>query len=333
MKKLLSAIVCIFMCTILITPNILAIELGAGGTKRFTSGHIILDDNTMINGQSSFGDFVFLNIPEGRTVQQMQINFQNNLPNDYAVTGTFTVTYDFIPASIGAAGSIAVENIKYFGLDLSDATILNDSCTSSTLASSINGSEGTLTCTYLILTSFLNQSGLNTANGRIFSYRSAGYNAKANIIVSNFSYRAVNWNSLTSDDRTWLENILQQTSSGNGDTAQALQEVQDKAQDAANQGDTNAQNSGSDNENATDNLFTILGEIVGALSAPATNCRLDANFGHVDLGQIDYCSGKPNEFVGIINVVVIISMCLAIWGICVSLIHDFISLTRFAQGG
>ena len=39
----------------------------------------------------------------------------------------------------------------------------------------------------------------------------------------------------------------------------------------------------------------VINLFIGALQTPATDCKVRSDLGHIDLGVLDFCSGKPNE--------------------------------------
>lgn len=104
-------------------------------------------------------------------------------------------------------------------------------------------------------------------------------------------------------------------------------------QTASNQGNQNADSSNLDNENASRSLLDTAGVIVGAFSAAPTNCRLNADMGNVNLGNIDFCQDKPSSIISIIDAAATILICFAVYRLIKGLIARFTSLTAYAQGG
>lgn len=113
------------------------------------------------------------------------------------------------------------------------------------------------------------------------------------------------------------------------------QDNQDRSdiQSASDSADSNADAAQSQNQNATSNLLNLMGSFIEALQTPATNCRVPADLGNLDLGTIDFCTGKPAEFVPIINTISALVMSFAIYLVARHLVHSFIRITVFAQGG
>lgn len=104
-------------------------------------------------------------------------------------------------------------------------------------------------------------------------------------------------------------------------------------QDASDSADTNADTAQTQNEATTSNLLNLMGSFIQALQTPATNCQIPADLGNLNLGTIDFCTGKPAEFVPIINTISALVMSFAIYLVARHLVHSFIRITVFAQGG
>lgn len=134
--------------------------------------------------------------------------------------------------------------------------------------------------------------------------------------------------SLNSNDYVLgLRKIVEYQKSGG--TAEAEQ----KTEEASNEGEQNSESAQSDNEAATSSLLDVAGSIISAFGSTASNCSLDMDLGNVDFGNINFCSGKPSEFSGIIDTVIILMLIPLIFMTTISLVHQFINLTKFAQGG
>lgn len=116
---------------------------------------------------------------------------------------------------------------------------------------------------------------------------------------------------------------------------QQQQNQQDRSdvQDASDSADTNADTAQTQNEATTSNLLNLMGSFIQALQTPATNCQIPADLGNLNLGTIDFCTGKPTEFVPIINTISALVMSFAIYLVARHLVHSFIRITVFAQGG
>lgn len=144
----------------------------------------------------------------------------------------------------------------------------------------------------------------------------------------------VNFN--TSVDNALLQQQVDQNNTIIGQNQQIInQDNQDRSdiQSASDSADSNADTAQSQNEGATSNLLNLMGSFIEALQTPATNCRVPADLGNLDLGTIDFCTGKPAEFVPIINTISALVMSFAIYLVARHLVHSFIRITVFAQGG
>lgn len=86
---------------------------------------------------------------------------------------------------------------------------------------------------------------------------------------------------------------------------QQQQQEEQHAQDTIDSSQDDANSAQSDVDGATSNLIGIALDFIGILKdQPATNCKVNANLGNVDLGQVDYCTGVPQEFRNVISIVI-----------------------------
>lgn len=121
----------------------------------------------------------------------------------------------------------------------------------------------------------------------------------------------------------------------NNQNAQAQQDQQDRdnISDTKDDGDDASDDAQADSEQAMSNFFGVINLFIGSLQTPATDCKVRSDLGHLDLGVLDFCSGKPNEFIPIIRVAILLVMAIPVYLICRRIIDDFINITVFAQGG
>lgn len=110
-------------------------------------------------------------------------------------------------------------------------------------------------------------------------------------------------------------------------------QAEQKTEEQSEEGQNNADQSDSDNQQATSSLLDIAGSIIGALTTTSGSCTFNADLGNVDFGELNLCSGKPPEFANIIDIVIMLMLIPLIFMTVVSLVHQFINLTKFAQGG
>lgn len=158
---------------------------------------------------------------------------------------------------------------------------------------------------------------------------------------SNGDYYYVNNLRLTYDiaiDPTYAQNQTiinqnQQIIDNQNAAAQQDQEDRDNISDTAQNAQDSADSAQDQNEQATSSLLDTMGSLFTALGTPATDCKVNADLGNIDLGEIDYCSGKPAAFEPIINSVCIMIMAIPIYLIARDLMLRFIYLTSYAQGG
>lgn len=128
-------------------------------------------------------------------------------------------------------------------------------------------------------------------------------------------------------------NQNQQIINNQNAAAQQDQQDRDNIQDTADNAQNSADNAQDQNEQATASLLDTMNALFTALGTPATDCIVNADLGNIDLGQINYCSGKPAAFEPIINSVCIMIMAIPIYLIARDLMLRFIYLTSYAQGG
>lgn len=98
------------------------------------------------------------------------------------------------------------------------------------------------------------------------------------------------------------------------DQNEALKNAIDEQNQKENQSVDNIDNqsssdiSGTENENTT-NLINLFGSFVSAVSsASATNCNFAADFGNLDLGNLNFCRDNPPQFIQIIGSIILIAL-------------------------
>lgn len=111
------------------------------------------------------------------------------------------------------------------------------------------------------------------------------------------------------------------------------EEAEQKTEEASNEGEQNSDQADSDNEQATSSLLDVAGSIIGAFSTTTGTCTFNADLGNVDFGNLNLCSGKPPEFASIIDTIFMLLLIPLIFMTVISLVHQFINLSKFAQGG
>lgn len=88
---------------------------------------------------------------------------------------------------------------------------------------------------------------------------------------------------------------------------------------------------------STSNLVNIVGSVVAAIrDTQPTNCKVKADLGSIDLGEMDYCSGRPDAFIPIINIATTLTIVPIawIWGkhYLADIVSVFESFTGTAMG-
>lgn len=111
---------------------------------------------------------------------------------------------------------------------------------------------------------------------------------------------------------------------------EAIQKEKQNVQNAADDSSTTGSSSSSDATAATSSLISVIGGFVNVLtSAQPTNCRINANLNHIDMGQLDLCANPVPSYVQIIGSIILI--CAAI-PLAIVLFNRFIGLFRSFQG-
>lgn len=82
-------------------------------------------------------------------------------------------------------------------------------------------------------------------------------------------------------------------------------EVADATQDAADDSENTSQSASQDASNASQNLLSAIGSVTSALtSAPATDCKIDISTRQFSIGQVNLCSGVPQNIRNTVSTIV-----------------------------
>lgn len=111
---------------------------------------------------------------------------------------------------------------------------------------------------------------------------------------------------------------------------QNQQDNQDRQdlENAQSDADSSADDSAEAVSNASDSLLVIMGNFIDiVLHPPSKNCKIDADMGHMDLGEIDLCQLPVPPAVGTIATVLLIGLLIPF---VISLINTFLSLLKGA---
>lgn len=99
-------------------------------------------------------------------------------------------------------------------------------------------------------------------------------------------------------------------------------------QNASDDGQEAAEQAGQAIDNASASLLTIIGNFVNIIiSPPASDCSIDADMGHMDLGTIDLCQLSPPPAFGTIATILVIGFTIPF---AYSLIMTFLSMLKGA---
>lgn len=107
-------------------------------------------------------------------------------------------------------------------------------------------------------------------------------------------------------------------------------EQEERTQSASDDAQSGADDSGEEAEAATSGLISIIGGFVSAItSASPSNCNLNGNMGHLNMGLMDMCALPVPTFVQIIGSIILILVCIPF---VIIMFNRFISLFRSFQG-
>lgn len=125
------------------------------------------------------------------------------------------------------------------------------------------------------------------------------------------------------DYEDWKDEIIDAI--GNGST----QKEQSAAEEAQQDAQDDADSSGEDAENAGTTLLGALTAFVGAItSAQPSNCNINADLGHMNLGNINLCQLSLPSSVQVISSIILIAFCVPL---SIALAKKMISLFRSFQ--
>ena len=139
------------------------------------------------------------------------------------------------------------------------------------------------------------------------------------------------WNNTINSN---IQQILQQLREVNQDGGiNQLDNAEQRSEEAAQQGQDNANSSGTDNEQASQSILSIIGNVIGAFGTGATDCKINADLGNLDLGNLDFCKDKPSQITNMINAFGSILVVYACYKVAKKIFMLWIKITTYAQGG
>lgn len=128
---------------------------------------------------------------------------------------------------------------------------------------------------------------------------------------------------------TNLNSKLNQTNNKIDSIQNSLNQAKTDTQNAQNQADSSGGTATSDSQTATTSLLnTITGAVNAISSVSPTNCQLNGDMGHLNIGQMDLCNNPVPTFITVIGSLLLI---LAIVPLAIHLFNLFISITRSFQ--
>lgn len=126
----------------------------------------------------------------------------------------------------------------------------------------------------------------------------------------------------TNDKLDDLIEIAEELADQQAQEQQAMNDAVEDAQDSAD-------DSASDSSTATTSLINTIGGAVAAITgASPTNCKIDGDMGHIDMGELDLCDNPVPSYMSVIGSLILV---LAIVPLAIHLFNLFISITRSFQ--
>lgn len=150
---------------------------------------------------------------------------------------------------------------------------------------------------------------------------------------TNFIYIVGNATTVYADIRITTINHFRAKTDDSSSVIDAInnqtQEEVDATQDAADASQSAGSSSTASAETATSSLISVIGGFVSAVtSAQPTNCRINANLNHINMGELDLCANPVPSYIQIIGSIILI--CAAI-PLAIVLFNRFIGLFRSFQ--
>lgn len=128
---------------------------------------------------------------------------------------------------------------------------------------------------------------------------------------------------------TNLNSKLNQTNNKIDSIQNSLNQAKTDTQNAQNQADSSGDTATNDSETATTSLLnTITGAVTAISSVSPSNCQLNGNMGHINLGNMDLCDNPVPSFITIIGSLLMVVMIVPL---AIHLFNLFISITRSFQ--
>lgn len=144
--------------------------------------------------------------------------------------------------------------------------------------------------------------------------------AQNEVMIENQS-RIINAQNATTDAVNNLNDTINQQNQQN---QQDRQELENTSSSAENASDDSSQAV----TDASSSLLVIMGNFIDIiLHPPSSDCSIDADMGHMDLGQIDLCQLPVPPAVGTIATVLLIALLIPF---VISLVNTFLSLLKGA---
>lgn len=127
-----------------------------------------------------------------------------------------------------------------------------------------------------------------------------------------------------------LNNIQNKIDNLNNSIENQNQEETDAVQDAADDSSTAGQDSSDEAASATTGFISAISGFVSAITnASPSNCNINANLNHLNLGVLDLCSMPVPSYITIIGSIIAIMLVIPF---CIVMFNRFIGLFRSFQG-
>lgn len=103
-------------------------------------------------------------------------------------------------------------------------------------------------------------------------------------------------------------------------------EDRDELQNTSDSAESTASSLGTDVSNRSASFITIIGNFINVvLHPPQSDCKIDGNMGHMDLGQIDLCELSPPPAISVIGSFILIGILIPL---IMAVLYRFIGLLR-----
>lgn len=341
------ALLTLFIVSVINTANIKALSLDSIEDVGFGSASGAFSSTTYSNqvvNATSSGGTLRLTAPTSSTsntaieLNRFTINLNSPIPAKSILN--FSATYTLIGAKTSTG-----QYIQYRGIHPAGSwALISEDCfqtyknpngnevivplqgNTASAASSFSPDQIVLHCNYRAFTSETSTQFVTESTRQVyFGYSDYGQWNNQSIRVEFTSGNSihVNGDSFTSNDKAFLQQLLQNTSTSgmiqeqqktNDKLDEQLeQDAQDRQdmQDSVNESESSADDSSAAAESTGTTMLKAFSDFVGALtSASPSDCSLNMNMGNLNLGNVNLCSLSVPAPLQAISSIVLIGFCV-----------------------